>query len=199
MSTLKTFAEPHWLEIPKIKGSRFIARGRRVRSPADVQALMTEAETELSDARHHALGWRLDADSSGFSDAGEPRGTAGQPILDRLVGADLVQVAVVVTRYFGGTKLGKGGLIRAYGGAASALMAEMQILEEVAVVTLTVRCGPELVGPLRGVIQKHGGQVIDQGWEGSAVMTVSVPLDAATACTAELIERSAAQAVVSRG
>lgn len=109
-------------EIEKIAGSRFIADA----APAtDESACLEFVETIKfgePGATHHCWAYRLSDGRERSSDDGEPGGTAGAPILRRILGADLHDVVVVVTRYYGGTKLGTGGLSRAYGGAAAAAL-----------------------------------------------------------------------------
>ena len=104
----------------KVKGSRFIARAVPVRSPESVQFALDTIRREDRDARHHCTAYRLgpSGDDFRFNDDGEPSGTAGRPIFRQIEGHDLTNTLVVVTRYFGGTKLGTGGLIRAYSDAA---------------------------------------------------------------------------------
>lgn len=91
------------------------------RSSEDAEARIDEIRKREYDATHHCSAWRMAPDGSQFrsSDDGEPSGSAGAPILAQIEGRDLTNTLVVVTRYYGGTKLGVGGLIRAYGGAAS--------------------------------------------------------------------------------
>ena len=118
------------MEIGKIKGSRFIARLEPVSSAAEAEAVISSAAREHPSANHHCYAWRLACGMSRAADAGEPRGSAGQPILKRLESspaggserAGVVDAALVVTRYFGGTKLGIGGLVRAYGAAAAEVL-----------------------------------------------------------------------------
>jgi uncharacterized YigZ family protein len=105
----------------KIKGSRFIGETRLVSSAADAAAKLEEIRKREHSATHHCYAWQvgLAVDTIfKYSDDGEPSGTAGKPIYDVLVGSDLTNVLVVVTRYYGGTRLGTGGLVRAYGEAA---------------------------------------------------------------------------------
>ena len=103
-----------------LKGSRHVATVRTVRDAEDVTRELEAARGRMPKATHHAYAWRLGPPpgTTRSSDDGEPGGTAGAPILDRIVGAELYDVLVVVSRVFGGTKLGAGGLVRAYGGAA---------------------------------------------------------------------------------
>lgn len=101
------------------KGSRFIVTVGPAGTESAARALLSEVAAEMPDASHHCWAWRIARPSiDRCSDDGEPGGSAGKPILAQLTGHDLVDTAVIVTRYFGGTKLGVGGLVRAYGGAA---------------------------------------------------------------------------------
>ncbi|MGC3020883.1 YigZ family protein [Brevibacterium sp. FAM 24630] len=105
----------------EIRKSRFLTRLSPVADEAEARTVIAEARAEHPKARHHCSAFVLDVDSrtQRFSDDGEPAGTAGAPILDVLTGHDLTFVVAVVTRYFGGTLLGAGGLVRAYGQATS--------------------------------------------------------------------------------
>ncbi|MCA9712397.1 MAG: YigZ family protein, partial [Myxococcales bacterium] len=106
-----------------IKGSRFLATLAPVHDRAQARAFVAEIEAEMPDATHHCWALRLARPSLERAvDAGEPSGSAGRPILAAMTGRDVVDACVVVTRYFGGTKLGVGGLVRAYGGAAAAVL-----------------------------------------------------------------------------
>ena len=117
MGTYLTFADAVHVEPEPIKRSRFIGDGAPIASVEEGMAFITDIKTRYPDAGHHCFAWRLAKGDAGFrvNDDGEPGGTGGQPILNHIDGADLRGVVIVVTRYFGGTKLGKGGLIRAYG------------------------------------------------------------------------------------
>lgn len=101
-----------------VKKSRFIARVVPVKSRQEAMAAVTDARADYPDARHHCwaylLGKPADASSAGMNDDGEPAGTAGKPILNVLQYGHLGDTLVVVIRYFGGIKLGAGGLVRAY-------------------------------------------------------------------------------------
>lgn len=101
-----------------IKGSRFVARVQPVATVEEALAVLDQSRAEHPDASHHCWAFRLASSAVRCSDDGEPSGTAGRPILARLEGRDLVDVMVVVVRWFGGTKLGAGGLVRAYGRTA---------------------------------------------------------------------------------
>lgn len=104
------------------KGSRFYGRAIHAPGKAAVEALLAEARARHPEAHHHAFAYRLGADGAvaRFSDDGEPGGTAGRPLMEVLLRTSLVYAAIVVSRHFGGTLLGAGGLVRAYGGASAA-------------------------------------------------------------------------------
>jgi len=110
-----TLASPHALE-QEIKKSRFIARGARADSRDEAMALLESVREPR--ATHNCWAFKAGPDYR-FDDDGEPGGTAGAPILRAIEGQVVDHVIVVVTRYFGGIKLGAGGLVRAYGGAAA--------------------------------------------------------------------------------
>lgn len=117
-----------------VVNSRFIATAGRADTVEDAKAFIQAVRDEMPDATHHVYAFKVGYGGSiteGMSDDGEPSGTSGPPILAVLRGAEIGDIVVVVTRYFGGTKLGTGGLVRAYGGAAkevlSALPVELKI------------------------------------------------------------------------
>ena len=107
-----------------IKGSRFIAIAYPVSSHETAKELLEDIKNQHPKANHHCFAWRLLDGEERMSDDGEPRGSAGAPILKRLISKNCVQTMVVVIRYFGGTKLGIGGLIRAYGGVAQEVLTQ---------------------------------------------------------------------------
>ena len=104
----------------EVKHSRFIAHAAPVATPADAMDVLKDVE--VRDATHNCWAWRIGGDYRS-SDDGEPAGTAGRPILAAIDGQGFDRVMVVVTRWFGGVKLGAGGLVRAYGGAAASACA----------------------------------------------------------------------------
>lgn len=129
-SSYRTVLERSREEI-KIRGSRFVATIVPVRSRDDANRSIDTVRKEFRDATHNSYAWRLAPAGLEyrFSDDGEPGGTAGKPILFALGKHELVNTLVVVSRYFGGTKLGSGGLARAYGAAAHAAIVAARIVE----------------------------------------------------------------------
>lgn len=107
----------------RVRASRFLALAFPVESEAEARAALEERARAYFDATHHCAAWRFRDGLWRAIDAGEPGGSAGAPILAAIDAASLVDTAVIVTRWFGGTKLGVGGLVRAYGDAAGEALA----------------------------------------------------------------------------
>ncbi len=120
-----------------IKGSSFLAFVTRVTNVADALGKLGEVRARHADATHNPWAYRIGAELR-FSDDGEPGGTAGRPMLEVLQKRDLDFVLAVVTRYYGGTKLGAGGLVRAYSGSLAKALDEAGVLEVRETVTRTV-------------------------------------------------------------
>ncbi len=121
----------------EVKHSRFITHAAPVATPVEAMAFLKDVEAR--DATHNCWAWRIGGDYRS-SDDGEPAGTAGRPILAAIDGQGFDRVMVVVTRWFGGIKLGAGGLVRAYGGAAAECLrlAERMPIVETALLSLQV-------------------------------------------------------------
>ena len=108
----------------KVAGSRFMATALPILTKQEAEQFLARIRREFWDATHHCYAYRLGADGTRFrfNDDGEPSGSAGKPILSAIDKCTLTDVLVVVTRYFGGTKLGVGGLVRAYGDATELVL-----------------------------------------------------------------------------
>ncbi len=148
-----------------VSHSRFIASISPALSVADARAFIARIKTEFTDASHNVPAFIIGHGQSiteHCHDDGEPQGTAGRPVLAVLRGSGLGDVAVVVTRYFGGTKLGKGGLVRAYGDAVRAALEIVPRAEKVAVDTLLAAVPYPLFERTRLLIAEHGGQIIEE-------------------------------------
>ena len=136
------------------RGSRFLAVVAAAADEAAARAVLAGLEREFPDATHHCwacrVGW---PPSERSADAGEPPGTAGVPILRVLAGAGLSDVVAVVVRWFGGVKLGKGGLARAYSAATRAALAELAVAERVAVEELEIEVPLARVGAVKRLLR----------------------------------------------
>ena len=117
----------------EINRSRFITWIGRTDNESEARGFIAEAKSTYPDARHHCTAFIVDDGRTAHSsDDGEPSGTAGTPMLNALMQADAMNVTAVVTRYFGGIKLGAGGLARAYGGCVTSTIASMpRVVKEV--------------------------------------------------------------------
>ena len=114
-----------------IQKSKFIAEAYRVNSVDEVEQILSSIRKKYYDASHHCYAYRIDQNLQKMSDDGEPAKTAGAPILDVILKKNIEKILIVVTRYFGGTLLGAGGLVRAYSGAASTVIENAQFFHAV--------------------------------------------------------------------
>ncbi len=156
-----------------VVNSRFIATAALVFTIEEAKAFVARIKTEFADATHNVPVYLVGHGATVVahcSDDGEPPGTAGRPALAVLQGSGLGDVAVVVTRYFGGTKLGTGGLVRAYGDAVRAVLAALP--RAVKVLTHVVQVVTPYSGFewLRRLVAAHGGEILDE--EFAAEVTV---------------------------
>ncbi len=146
-----TVAGPATIEI-EIKHSRFIAHAARVDSLQEtLEFYESVADTA---ATHNCWAWRLDH-LYRFNDDGEPASTAGRPILSAIEGKGLDHVMVVVTRHFGGTKLGVGGLVRAYSGSAAKCLDQAGFLEVLPRVECSIQAGFSWTGQVYAALEAH--------------------------------------------
>lgn len=159
-----------------IKKSRFITHLFPVIDKSQTMSEIERIRYEYPDARHHCwafiAGAPDDTQVLGFSDDGEPNGTAGKPILAQLRGSGLGYICAVVVRYFGGIKLGTGGLVRAYGssvGQALDLVNRQPFVEKV---TFTMHFGFELLGIVTQFIRQYHAQQIDISYTTRVALTI---------------------------
>lgn len=142
-----------------VRHSRFIAQAGHASSPDAAMAFI--ASVRQDDATHNCWAYRM-GDQYRSSDDGEPSGTAGRPILAAIDGQGLDQVVVVVARWFGGIKLGAGGLVRAYGGAAAQCLRAAPRRPLVRLRELHVRAGFDDIGAVHAAIQAHGATPLEE-------------------------------------
>ncbi len=157
-----TIATPSKIEI-KRKASRFIGEAVLVQSPEEATASLASVRKREHAATHHCFAWRCGLEPGiefKYSDDGEPNGTAGRPIYDALCGRDVTNALVVVTRYYGGTKLGTGGLVRAYGDAAREALVESGRKENLLVDRVAVEIEFPLYDLLMKTVAKHEARKI---------------------------------------
>lgn len=158
-----------------VVNSRFIATAAPVFSVDEAKAFVARIRAEFSDASHNVPVFLVGHGASvtaHCSDDGEPSGTAGRPALAVLKGSDLGDVAVVVTRYFGGTKLGTGGLVRAYGDAVREVLRALPLAERVPTHTVMLAAPYALFERVRLLIPEHHGETLDEDFAGDVTLTV---------------------------
>lgn len=157
------------------RGSRFIAHLLPIASEMEVRAALDDLERRFPDATHHCWAYRLGAPPRERStDAGEPAGTAGRPMLQVLRGADLSDVLVVVLRWFGGVKLGKGGLARAYAGAVQLALEDLPRARRTARVRGRVEAPYEKIGALKRLVQPPAVTLLSEAYGERATFELSI-------------------------
>jgi uncharacterized YigZ family protein len=176
--------------------SRFIATAGPAASVDAARAMIAEIRAEMPDASHHVYAYVIGHGATttlGMSDDGEPSGTAGRPVLAVLRGSGLGDVALVVTRYFGGTLLGTGGLVHAYGDAAKAVLTLLPREEKVERHTLAARVPYAAYETVRRLVAAHAGSVLDETFAEDVTLRVLLPAAQVAAFTATLREATAGQ------
>ncbi|MCR5527227.1 MAG: IMPACT family protein [Lachnospiraceae bacterium] len=143
------------------KKSRFIAAVKHTDTESEAAAFLASEKKKYYDAKHHCSAWVIVGENGApdivhSSDDGEPSGTAGRPILDCITGRGLKNICVVVTRYFGGTLLGTGGLVRAYSGAAVEALSGTEIVEMKPMLTIDVTFSYAGEPKVRRYLSDHG-------------------------------------------
>ncbi len=173
--TYRTLAEATSAEI-KVVDSRFIAEAFPVDRTEAAEAQIEAVRAREHQARHHCTAYRIGVEGHTFryNDDGEPSGTAGAPILQRIDGHELTNTLVVVTRYFGGTKLGTGGLARAYGDAAEAALDRASIVERVVRIPLRLRFDYADTTPANRVLRQFDTAVQARDFSEVTELTVGV-------------------------
>ncbi len=164
----------------KVSNSRFIASVAPVFSIEEARRFISRIRDDYSDATHNVPAFIIGGGSSLIehcSDDGEPAGTAGRPVLSVLKGSGLGDIVVVVTRYFGGTKLGTGGLVRAYSGAARAVLEGLKIAEKIP--TCTTRCvlPYSLYERVRTLVIASSGVILEEEFSAEVMLTAQFRVD----------------------
>ena len=183
-----------------MRGSRFIGTALPVSDRAGAEAAVGEVRKEHHNATHHCYAYRLGlrGEESRFNDDGEPSGSAGRPILGALERAGLTDLVVVVTRYFGGTKLGVGGLARAYGGAALLVLGSAEKETRYLVTTLRLSIPHTYVGEVMRTVSRLGVKIGDTTYDEEVHLTLEVRRSRLEPLKAGLVECTAGNVRFSR-
>ena len=179
------------------KKSRFIATVAPVESEEEAVAFIESVKKKYYDARHNCPAFVIgkNKELTRCSDDGEPSGTAGKPILEVLLGEGLTNVAVVVTRYFGGTLLGTGGLVRAYTQATQAGLAACQTATMRYGVTIRIETDYTDLGKIQHLLGNKEIPIVSSEYTDKVALTVQLPSEEAQGLMKELTEATAARAL----
>ncbi len=182
----------------KVKGSRFIATVQRAGTKAEAEAIYLQFRKEYYNANHNCFAYRISENIFRYSDDGEPSGTAGKPIFQTLEGMDLQQSLCVVTRYFGGTKLGTGGLIRAYSEAAQMALDKLSIKTLIRTGQLVLKFSYDLENLVRRELATFKGKIVSSDYAEQIEMKLALPLSQIHTFSQMLVEKTNALVEITR-
>lgn len=180
------------------KKSRFIARTQPAESEEEAIAFIELVRKQYWDARHHCFAYVCGDRNQiqRYSDDGEPGQTAGRPILDVILGSQLHNVCVVVTRYFGGTLLGTGGLVRAYSGAAKEGLKRSIILEKRPGRLMKIETDYGGIGKIQYILGQNQVGIVDSEYTDKVRVSAMVPAEKTGRVTSEITEGTSGKAVI---
>lgn len=163
----------------EIKKSRFITLVAHTAGVIAAKAFLEKIRSEHPDARHHCWAWVAgapdDSQQLGFSDDGEPAGTAGKPMLAQLMGSGIGEITAVVVRYSGGIKLGTGGLVKAYGGGVQAALNQLPTVLKVPLTEYTLQCDYSQLAGIETLLKEYDGIVMQSDFQASVLLRVALP------------------------
>ena len=172
-----TIKEKAQIEIPKIKGSRSIGEAYPAATVEQALSCIEATRKREHSASHHCFAFRLNPDGGVYrsSDTGEPGGSAGRPILLEIEGRKLTNVVVVVTRYFGGTRLGIGGLVRAYGSAAGTVLDAAGLIERIRLARIEIQFDYDLTSVVLRTLGRYSAAIVSQQYSEFTASEVDLP------------------------
>lgn len=181
------------------KKSKFISHVMPVDNEASALEYLNKIRSEYPDATHNVYAYVIDENNIfRYSDDGEPGGTAGMPVLDTIRNMGLVDVVVVVTRYFGGTLLGTGGLVRAYSASAKEGLTESGIITRIMCDIISVKTEYDMVGKLQYHFATNGNIVTDTVYENDVTFFVASPKTDTDRLINELTEVTNGRAIIEK-
>ena len=192
-------ASQHRVE-EEIRRSRFITTLAYTPSVEAARAFIGQISREFSDASHNCWAYVVGEPGNtaqvGMSDAGEPHGTAGRPMLTVLLHADVGDICAVVTRYFGGTLLGKGGLVKAYSGGVQAALERLPREEQIPSALLVVVIDYATVTPFKRLLPLFEAQVVDEEYGVDVSYALKLPVEQVNPFQTALQDLTNGQALV---
>ena len=176
------------------KRSRFIGYCKPVKTEEDATAFINEIRAKHWDARHNVYAYSLrEGNLRRYSDDGEPSGTAGMPVLDVITKNGVYDVCVVVTRYFGGILLGKGGLVRAYAQGAKLALEAGQVIKMQSCLLCSLGCSYNQYGKVSAAVIDAGAQIDDTLYEADVVIKFHMPSELLPSLNKKLADISAGE------
>ncbi|PFG45750.1 putative YigZ family protein [Vibrio sp. ES.051] len=192
-------AEPTQFE-EEIKKSVFITYLAHTPSVEAAKAFVEQVKAKHANARHHCWGIVAgrpeDSMKWGFSDDGEPSGTAGKPILAQLSGSGVGEITAVVTRYSGGIKLGTGGLVKAYGGGVQQALKLLQTIEKKITTKLRLTLDYGFLPIAQSILAQFEAVEVEADYSDLVIFVVEIELREVSAFTQAIINKSGAKAIV---
>ena len=178
-STYQTIKKPVNDQLFKDRGSKFIGDAFPVKDEDDVKKRLAEIQEKHNKANHHCYAYSLGYDEAyiRYNDDGEPSNSAGKPIYGQIYGFDVTDVLIVVTRYFGGTKLGVGGLINAYKTTAQLCLNEAKIIKKEITKQLEVRCEYDQMNEVLKLVKKENLSIVDQELQLNCRYVLAINID----------------------
>ena len=184
----------------EILRSRFITTVAYTPTVAEARAFIDTVHAEYPDASHGCWAYLVGPPGStsqiGMSDAGEPHGTAGRPMLTVLLHSGVGDISAVVTRYFGGTLLGKGGLVKAYSGGVQLALQSLPLSEKVETSQITVMIDYATVTPLKRVLPEFEAEVLAEEYGVDVIYTLEMPDSQVEPFTEAIVEMTNGQALI---
>lgn len=178
----------------EIKKSRFITLLAYTEGVEAAKSFINDVKSQHPTARHHCwafvAGTPTDSQQLGFSDDGEPAGTAGKPILAQLLGSGVGEITAVVVRYYGGIMLGTGGLVKAYGGGVQQALKLLSIHEKVPLREFTLQCDYAQLTLVENLLQQVGGHILQSNYGAAVDMRLALPATEASAIVTRLYDLS---------
>ncbi|MGC6389194.1 IMPACT family protein [Ewingella sp. S1.OA.A_B6] len=178
----------------EIKKSRFITLLAPTEGIEAAKAFIKDVRNQHPAARHHCwafvAGAPADSQQFGFSDDGEPAGTAGKPILGHLMGSGVGEITAVVVRYYGGIMLGTGGLVRAYGGGTQQALKQLIVHQKVPFKEYKLQCDYPQLALVESLMQQVGGQILHSDYGAAVELRLALPAFEAVAIIIRLYDLS---------
>ena len=186
----------------KVKGSRFIGHAAPIKSQEEADSFVKEVSRKHYDATHNSFAYRVGTEEASLfrsNDAGEPSGTAGKPILNAIDGLKLTNVVCVVTRYFGGVKLGTGGLARAYNQCARETLKRGEKVKRFQTVTVRIILGYEFTGAVMRLVSNYNCHIENTVYGSEVEMVLKIRQSSIDRFEQNLINSTSGRIKILRG